>query len=138
MEQKDIIVPELNNATIESMIYTIRGQRVMLDYDLAQIYGYETKRLNEQVKHNIEKFPERYRFQLTKEETGEILRSKISTASWGGRRNSLYAFTEQGVYMLMTVLKDAGKKITTIESIDWKDGYQPLIDEMLKSDELGL
>ena len=138
MEQKDIIVPELNNATIESMIYTIRGQRVMLDFELAQIYGYETKTLNQQVKNNIEKFPERYRFQLTKEEAGEILRSKNLTASWGGRRNSLYAFTEQGVYMLMTVLKDAGKKITTIESIDWKDGYQPLIDEMLKSDELGL
>ena len=129
MEQKDIIVPELNNATIESMIYTVRGQRVMLDFELAQIYGYETKTLNQQVKNNIEKFPERYRFQLTKEEAGEILRSKNLTASWGGRRNSLYAFTEQGVYMLMTVLKG---DLATKQSIALIDAFKEMKDYIIE------
>lgn len=62
--EKDKIIPELNNETLESMIYVIRGQKVMLDFELAKIFGYETKRFNEQVKNNINKFPERYRFQL--------------------------------------------------------------------------
>ncbi|MCR5647545.1 MAG: ORF6N domain-containing protein [Acholeplasmatales bacterium] len=110
MEKNEIIVPELNNETIESMIYIIRGKRVMLDFELAKIYGYETKRFNEQVKNNINKFPERYRFQITNEELKEIARSKKSTAQiWatnkGGRTSLPYAFTEQGIYMLMTVLK---------------------------------
>ena len=92
------------------MIYIIRGQKVMLDFDIAKIYGYETKRYNEQVKNNINKFPERYRFQITNEELKEIARSKKSTAQiWAtnkGERISLpYALTEQGIYMLMTVLK---------------------------------
>ena len=76
----------------------------MLDRDLAEIYGYETKRFNEQVKNNIERFDEDFRFQLTDEEIYN-LRSKISTSSWGGTRYKPYAFTEQGIYMLMTVLK---------------------------------
>ena len=110
MEEKEIIIPELNNETIESMIYVIRGQKVMLDFELAKIYGYETKRFNEQVKNNINKFPERYRFQITNEELKEIAWSKKSTAQiWatnkGGRTSLPYAFTEQGIYMLMTVLK---------------------------------
>ena len=58
----------LTNETVESMIYVIRGQKVMLDFELAKIYGYSTKRFNEQVKNNIIKFPERYRFQITNEE----------------------------------------------------------------------
>ena len=62
----DMIIPEPNYETIESMIYVIRGQRVMLDFDLAKIYGYTTNAFNQQVKNNIDKFPERYRFQLTK------------------------------------------------------------------------
>lgn len=89
-------------------IYTIRGQKVMLDFELADIYGYETKRFNEQVKNNIEKFDDDFRFQLTKDEW-EFLRSKISTSKSevgsGGRRYLPFAFTEQGIYMLMTVLK---------------------------------
>lgn len=94
-----------NNEWIKDKIYTIRGEQVMLDFELAEIYGYETKRFNEQVKHNIERFDEDFRFQLTDEEFNAILRSKISTSSWGGTRYKPYAFTEQGIYMLMTVLK---------------------------------
>ena len=94
-----------NSEWIKDKIYTIRGEQVMLDFELAEIYGYETKRFNEQVKHNIERFDEDFRFQLTDEEFNAILRSKISTSSWGGTRYKPYAFTEQGIYMLMTVLK---------------------------------
>ena len=85
-------------------VYIIRGQQVMLDYDLAEIYGYEVKRLNEQVKRNITRFPEDFMFQLTTEEDG-ILKSQIATSSWGGKRKLPYAFTEQGIYMLATVLR---------------------------------
>ena len=151
---------------LKSQIYTIRGVKVMLDADLAEIYGYRTKKFNEQVKNNIEKFDEDFRFRLTSEEfeilkskistsncenspnfdnfykkgnlrskiwtssdeskfepqgilrcknftssesneleTQENLRSKKSASSWGGVRYAPYAFTEQGIYMLMTVLK---------------------------------
>ena len=85
-------------------VYIIRGQQVMLDYDLAEIYGYEVKRLNEQVKRNITRFPEDFMFQLTTEEDG-IVKSQIATSSWGGKRKLPYAFTEQGIYMLATVLR---------------------------------
>lgn len=87
-----------------SKIYIIRGVHVMLDADLADIYGYSTKRFNEQVKNNIERFDEEERFQLTENEY-KILRSKNSTSSWGGTRYLPYVFTEEGIYMLMTVLK---------------------------------
>lgn len=76
----------------------------MLDFELAKIYGYTTKRFNEQIKNNVERFDEDFRFKLTREEA-ENLRSKNSTSSWGGSRYLPYAFTEQGIYMLMTVLK---------------------------------
>ena len=62
MSDNEIVVPELNNKTIESMIYIVRGEKVMLAFELAQIYGYETRTFNQQVKRNIDKFPERYRF----------------------------------------------------------------------------
>ena len=94
-----------NEDDLRSKIYIIRGVQVMLDVDLAAIYGYETKRFNEQVKNNIERFDEDFRFQLTEDEYNTILRSKNSTSSWGGTRYKPYAFTEQGIYMLMTVLK---------------------------------
>ena len=90
---------------LKDKIHTIRGLQVMLDFELAEIYGYSTKRFNEQVKNNIERFDEDFRFQLTNEEI-ENLRSKKLTSSWGGSRYRPYAFTEQGIYMLMTVLKD--------------------------------
>jgi len=133
MGEKEIIISELNNETIESMIYIIRGQKVMLDYELAKIYGYETKRFNEQVKNNINKFPERYRFQLVKEEYDIILRSKKSTSSWGGTRKLPYAFTEQGIYMLMTVLKG---DLATKQSIALIDAFKQMKDYIIESNNL--
>ena len=105
MIENEIEVIELDSEKIESMIYYVRNQKVMLDFELAEIYGYETKRFNEQVKNNIEKFDKDFMFRLTKEEYENILRTKKSTSSWGGTRHLPYVFTEQGVYMLMTVLK---------------------------------
>ena len=101
-DKKDIII--INKETIQNKIYMIRGQKVMLDFELAEIYGYTTSRFNEQVKNNSEKFDEDFMFQLTKEEF-ENLMSKKSISSWGGRRKLPKVFTEEGVYMLMTVLK---------------------------------
>ena len=123
----------LNKQTIESMIYTIRGQKVMLDFDLARIYGYSTKRFNEQVKNNIEKFPDRYRFQLRTDELNIILRSKKSTSSWGGQRYSPYAFTEQGIYMLMTVLKG---DLATKQSIALIDTFKEMKDYIIENSNL--
>ena len=93
-------------------VYIIRGQQVMLDYDLAEIYGYEVKNLNQQVKRNIARFPEDFMFQLTREEV-ESVKSQIVISrennffegQGGGRRTLPYAFTEQGIYMLATVLR---------------------------------
>lgn len=111
---------------LKSRIYTIRGLKVMLDADLAEIYGYSTKVFNQQVKNNIEKFDEDFRFQLNSEEIEELSRCKICTLNMeseniessrskfltlnkGSRGSNIkyapYAFTEQGIYMLMTVLK---------------------------------
>lgn len=92
---------------LKSKIYIIRGIQVMLDADLADIYGYTTKAFNRQVKNNIERFDEDMRFQLTDSEF-DILRCKNYTSkieNRGGRQYLPYAFTEQGIYMLMTVLK---------------------------------
>ncbi|MBQ6018066.1 MAG: ORF6N domain-containing protein [Clostridiales bacterium] len=101
-DNKLIIVDE---TTLKDKIYTIRGQQVMLDFDLAEIYGYETKNFNRQVKNNIERFEgEDFMFRLTKEEF-DNLRCRNFTSSWGGSRYLPYAFTEQGIYLLMTVLK---------------------------------
>ena len=93
-------------------VYVIRGQQVMIDYDLAEIYGYEVKNLNQQVKRNIARFPEDFMFQLTREEV-ESVKSQIVISrennffegQGGGRRTLPYAFTEQGIYMLATVLR---------------------------------
>ena len=98
---------------IESLIHVIRGQQVMLDSDLAQLYGVETRRLNEQVKRNIERFPEDFMFQLTKDEISNLmsqnatssLKSQNVISSWGGSRKLPYAFTENGVAMLSSVLR---------------------------------
>ena len=109
-----------DNIKIENMIYEIRGKQVMLDSDLAKLYNVETKRINEAVKNNIEKFPERYCFQLNDEESNN-LRSKISTSkinSHGGRRYNQRVFTEQGVYMLATILKSKIAASITIAIMD--------------------
>ena len=81
------------NNDIKGKIYKIRGVQVMLDYELAEIYGYSTKRFNEQVKNNIDKFPGDFMFRLSKEELKSVW-SKKSTSSWGGNRYLPYAFTE--------------------------------------------
>ena len=91
---------------VESLIRVNRGQQVMLDRDLAELYGVETRRLNEQVKRNIERFPEDFMFQLTQNEF-DNLKSQFATSSWGGVRKLPYAFTEQGVAMLSGVLKSS-------------------------------
>ena len=94
----------IDNHAIQNKIFSVRDLQVMLDADLAGLYGVQTKRINEAVKNNSDKFPSDFYFELSEEED-EILRSKISTSSWGGRRKSAKVFTEQGVYMLATVLK---------------------------------
>ncbi len=90
-------------AAIISKIRMIRGQRVLLDEDLAELYGVETKRLNEQVKRNLERFPKDFMFQLTPKEFSN-LKSQIATSSWGGKRKLPHAFTEHGILMLSGVL----------------------------------
>ena len=94
----------LNEEYLMSKIYIIRGLQVMLDFDLAVIYGYETRYFTRQVNNNIERFDQDFRFQLTNEEFKNLM-CKNFTSSWGGTRKMPYAFTEQGIYMLMTVLK---------------------------------
>ena len=102
MTTKEMILPD---ETLLSKIYLIRGQKVMLDRDLAELFGVQTKRLKEQVKRNIMRFPEDFMFELTKDES-ENLRSQIATSSqnWGGTRYLPMAFTEHGVLMLSSVL----------------------------------
>ena len=101
----------VNQESLVKKIYIIRGQKVMLDFELAEIYGYETKNFNRQVKNNIEKFEGKdFMFQLTTQEIEEFSRCKNFTLNRGtGRGSNIkynpYAFTEQGIYMLMTVLK---------------------------------
>jgi len=77
----------------------------MLDFDLAEIYGYQTSKLNQRVKRNADKFPDDFMFQITKEELKTIMMSQNVISRWGGTRKLPYAFTEQGIYTLMTVLK---------------------------------
>ncbi len=103
-KRSELEIIEISETMLQSKIYLVRNQKVMLDFELAEIYGYTTKAFNQQVKNNEERFEEDFRFKLTREEV-ENLRSKNLTSSWGGSRYLPYAFTEQGIYMLMTVLK---------------------------------
>lgn len=106
MNDTDLETIELTQENVGNMIYEIRGQRVMLDFDLARIYGYSTKNFNRQVKNNIERFGDDFMFQLTKNEWNGKLGCKNFTANYLSKHRYLpYAFTEQGIYMLMTVLK---------------------------------
>nr|WP_315159044.1 ORF6N domain-containing protein [uncultured Flavobacterium sp.] len=93
----------ITNEFIMSKIVLIRDQKVMIDSDLASLYGVETKQLKRQVRRNIERFPEDFMFELTNTES-EILRSQFGTSSWGGTRYAPLVFTEQGVAMLSSVL----------------------------------
>jgi hypothetical protein len=90
--------------SLEKRIFLIRGQRVMIDEDLANLYGVMTGRLNEQVKRNGERFPKDFMFQLTNQEVRSLI-SQNAISSWGGRRKLPNAFTEQGVAMLSSVLR---------------------------------
>ena len=108
---------------VGSLIRVIRGQQVMLDRDLAELYGVETRRLNEQVKRNLERFPEDFMFQLTPNEFDNLM-SQFATSSWGGVRKLPYAFTEQGVAMLSGVLKSTTAVEANIRSI-----YAPFYGE---------
>ena len=95
---------DFQSINVEHLIYTIRGVQVMLDRDLAMLYGVETGQLNRQVKRNIERFPIDFMFQLSKEEM-EILKCHFGISSWGGNRYLPYAFTENGIAMLSSVLR---------------------------------
>lgn len=104
-QTRDIIPAITETKEIKSLIYVVRGQQVMLDSDLAMLYQVETKVFNQAVSRNIERFPENFRFQLTKEEF-DALRSQIATPNGrGGRRYRPYMFTEQGIAMLSGVLR---------------------------------
>jgi len=93
----------IDSDSILNKIYVIRGMKVMLDKDLAELYGVETKRLKEQVRRNLGRFPDDFMFELIRAEINN-LRSHIATSSWGGTRYASMAFTEQGVAMLSSVL----------------------------------
>lgn len=135
MPSKKIIAKKLIASVeqIESRIFLIRGQKVMLDADLAELYGAETKRLNEQVRRNSERFPEDFMFQLTAEEFANLrsqimtssLRSQIATsnnpagttAGRGGRRHHPYAFTEHGAIMVASVLNSPRAVETSVQVV---------------------
>jgi hypothetical protein len=124
---------------ITKAIYLIRDQKVMMDSELAEMYGVETKRLNEQVRRNIDRFPEDFMFQLSEEEW-ENLRSQFATSSWGGRRTPPFMFTEQGVAMLSSVLNSPTAIQVNISIMrvfvrmrQWAANYEDLVK---KIDEL--
>lgn len=127
------IMIELNNEIIKSMIHEMRGQKVMLDFDLAKIYGYDTRSFNQQVKRNIDKFPNDFMFQLTGSEMNIILISQNVMSRWGGNRKPPYAFTEQGIYMLMTVLKG---DLATKQSMALVRAFKQMKDYIIENKEL--
>jgi hypothetical protein len=98
MTQNDIL------ERVESAIHLIRGQRVMLDSDLARIYGTSTMRLNQQLRRNVKRFPSDFAFQLTREEFTNLISQNVISSSHGGRRTSPWVFTEHGAVMLASVL----------------------------------
>ena len=120
-----LVAPELNEEFIDSKIYIVRGQKVMLDFELAEIYGYETKNFNRQVKNNIAKFDKDFMFQLTNEEYIEILRCKNFTSRiWtdgnkGGRTYLPYVFTEQGMANITCHLDFELLKLSFIGFLEW-------------------
>ena len=113
-----LAVAELTTVdAIRSRIFTTRGAQVMLDRDLAGLYGVSTGALNQAVKRNKNRFPERFMFQLNKKET-ENLKSQSVIASWGGSRSFPYAFTEQGIAMLSSVLRSETAILVSIRIMD--------------------
>ena len=122
-ENKILIKNEISNEEIKYLIYTIRGKQVMLDSDVAMLYHYETKKINQAVKRNIERFPERFCFQLTEEEL-EIMWSQIVTTSklednkYRSKKYLPYVFTEQGIAMLSGILKSEVAVQVSIKIMD--------------------
>jgi hypothetical protein len=111
-ERKSIVPVE----RIEKRIYFIRGQKVMLDFDLAELYGVTTSAVNQAVKRNEDRFPSDFRFELTAEEAEHLKSHSVISSSWGGRRRSNpTAFTEQGVAMLSSVLKSRRAVLVNVE-----------------------
>ena len=104
MANEPAIVPDTG---IESAIRQIRGQKVMLDSDLARIYGVPTKQLNQQVRRNLNRFPNDFAFQLTRQELAFLRSQNVTSSSYGGRRYLPYAFTERGAIMLASVLNSS-------------------------------
>jgi len=126
------------NTHIETKIYDIRGQKVMLDSDLAKLYEVETKRINEAVRNNIDKFPQDFYFELTKIEFIN-LRSKLSTTNFSMTRSLPKVFTEQGVYMLATILKSKVATEVTLNIIrtfaklrEFAINYKDITDRLSK------
>ena len=126
---------------IRSKVYIIRGQQVMLDKDLAEIYGYEVKRLNEQVKRNISRFPEDFMFQLNKEEIPEgFSKSQFATLNEKSNRQGSnikkmpFAFTEQGIYMLATVLSQKADGVGIILFTENGKGSKGFLTKSLVTD----
>ena len=119
-EKRDNSVPnQLVESGVEKMIQIVRGKQVLLDRDIATLYGVETRAINQAVKRNIERFPERYCFRLKKNEQ-ENLKSQNVISSWGGDRFKPYVFTEQGFAMLSSVLKS---KVAVNVSIAIMDAF---------------
>lgn len=104
----------ISDEALTTRIHLVRGKRIMIDEDLARIYQVPTKRLNEQVRRNLVRFPEDFMFQLKPTEW-ENLRSQNATSSWGGRRLLPYAFTEHGILMLSSVLKSDRAVLVNIQ-----------------------
>lgn len=96
--------PTMQLTIIQQKILTVRGERVILDFDIAVLFGVETKQLKRAVRRNVDRFPDDFMFELTIEEW-QNLRSQFGTSSWGGLRYLPYAFTEHGVTILASILK---------------------------------
>ena len=113
-DKKPVLLPGQIIEGIEGRIYSLRGQRVMLSHDLAALYQVETKVLMQAIRRSIERFPEDFAFKLTNQEFA-FLRSQTVTSSWGGTRYAPFAFTEQGVAMLSSVLQSERAIAVNIE-----------------------
>ena len=123
----------VDEKSIRDKIYVVRGVQVMLDFELAEIYGYTTSAFNQQVKRNEDKFPDDFRFRLSIEEYQNLLSQNV-TASWGGdRRVEPWAFTESGIYMLMTVLKG---ELATKQSIALIRTFRAMKDYIIQNQPL--
>jgi hypothetical protein len=106
---------QIDYIRVERAIRLIRGDKVILDEDLAELYGVEVKRLNEQVRRNLDRFPADFMFQLTNQEFKDLKSQFATSSSWGGRRTPPYAFSEQGVAMLSSVLHSSRAVQVNIE-----------------------